>query len=335
MQTQQKEYSSEYIENGLLVKPVAGVIGAEVEGLTLRDIDPSDSELIKTLRDLMLRHRVVFFRKQNLNPEEHLAFASLFGDPAPAHPYLPGMKEHPDIFEIDYTLGEDQYPDSANNAGTKYLNRGIAWHTDITFIDEPPAISVLNGVVIPYSGGDTMWCDMAAAFSNLSKKMQNMLRGCIAIHDGSEIQQVVEGRAGMDTLGCCMTTAKPPSKTRDEIGSEVVSMIQTGGPTIFKAKHPVVTLHPETGEEVLFVHQGFTRRITNYNKAESDSLLKFLYDWATKYEFTVRHRWTQGDIALADNRITQHAVVGDIGRSARVINRITLKGSKPIAAPQK
>lgn len=334
MITTTSNYQSEYVENGLLVKPVAGRLGAEIEGINLRSIDPSDIDTVKTLRELMLRHRVVFFREQNLNPEEHLAFASLFGEPAPAHPYLPGMKGNPDIFEIDYTLADDQYPDHANTNGTKYLNRGIAWHTDITFIDQPPAISVLNGVVIPYAGGDTMWCDMAAAFANLSKQMQDTLRGCIAIHDGSEIQQVVEGRAGMDTLGCCMTTAKPPSKTREEIGSEVVSMIQTGGPTIFKAKHPVVTLHPETGEEVLFVHQGFTRRITNFNKDESDALLKFLYDWSTKYEFTVRHRWTQGDIALADNRVTQHAVVGDIGRSARVINRITLRGTTPVASPR-
>lgn len=333
MQTQTANYREEYVENGLVVKPVGGVIGAEVEGIRLIDINPNDDELISTIRSLMLRHRVVFFREQNLNPEQHLAFASLFGDPAPTHPYLPGMKEHPDIFEIDYTLGDDQYPDSANSEGTKYLNRGIAWHTDITFIDEPPAISVLNGVKIPYAGGDTMWCDHVAAFAALSKRMKNTLRGCIAIHDGSEIQQVVDGKAGMDTLGCCMTTAKPPSKSREQIGTEVVSMINSGGPNIFKAKHPVVIVHPETGEEALFVHQGFTRRITNFSKPESDALLKFLYDWGTKYEFTVRHRWTQGDIALADNRVTQHAVVGDIGRSARVINRITLRGAKPIAAP--
>ena len=243
----------------------------------------------------MLRHKVIFFREQNLSPEQHEKFASFFGDVHVAHPLLPSKDGHPNIFEIDYTIPGSQYPSYENGDNTKYQDRGVAWHTDITFTDEPPKCSILNGVIIPYAGGDTMWSDQVLAFSTLSKKMKDMLRGCYAIHDASEFAHS---------------------------GIKAVS------------KHPVVIKHPETGEESLFVHQGFTRRIVDLSKPESDTILNFLHEHSTRYEFTVRYRWTQGDIAFADNRVTQHAVVGDIGRASRLVNRVTLKGEKPIPAIQ-
>ena len=335
MQSKLREHHSEYTESGLTVKPVAGTIGAEITGVNLSEIKESDTDLIAALRTLMLRHRVTIFRQQNLNPEQHERFASFFGDVLPAHPFLPSKKNHPNVFEIDYTLPDVQYAKYENSDETKYQDRGVAWHTDVTFVEEPPAIQVLNGVLIPYAGGDTMWCDMVAAFKSLSPKMKDALRGCTALHDGSEVASVVTGQASVDSLGCYMTTAKPPSKTKEELGADVMSLMATGGPSVLKAKHPVVTIHPETGEEVLYVHQGFTRRIVEYSKPESDALLKFLFDWSTRYEFNVRHHWTQGDIILTDNRVTQHAVVGDIGRASRVVNRVLLKGSKPIPSISK
>ena len=289
----EKHHYSKYVENGLTVSPVAGKLGAEVSGVELSSIGKSDS-VVSTIYSLMLRHRVIFFRQQHLSPEQHQHFASLFGDLHVAHPLLPSKEGYANIFEIDYTLPGSQYPSYENGDETKYQDRGVAWHTDITFEDEPPKCSILNGVVIPFAGGDTMWSDQVLAFKSLSAKMKNTLRGCTAIHDASEF-----AHSGIKAV----------------------------------TKHPVVIIHPETGEEALFVHQGFTRRIMDFSKPESDSILKFLFDHSTRYEFTVRYHWTQGDIAFADNRVTQHAVVGDIGRAARVINRVTIKGEKPIPSP--
>lgn len=332
MQSKLREHHSEYIENGLTVKPIAGTLGAEIYGIHLSDVKHLDAESIATIRTLMLRHRVVFFRKQYLTPEQHESFASLFGNILPAHPFLPSKKDYPNIFEIDYTIPDVQYPKYENSDESKYQDRGVAWHTDVTFVDKPPAIQVLNGVKIPYAGGDTMWCDMVAAFSSLSPKMKNALRGCTAIHDGSEIASVITGHSNIDALGFYAMPANLPSKTKEELGSEVVSIISNNGKSAFKTKHPVVTVHPETGEESLFIQQGFTRRIVDYSKPESDAILKFLFDWSTRYEFNVRYRWTEGDIALSDNRVTQHSVVGDIGRAARVVNRVLIEGTKPIAS---
>lgn len=334
MSVMSREFHSEYRQGNLLVKPVAGRLGAEIEGINLRSIDPSDEELVASIRQLMLRHRVVFFRQQHLSADEHQQFASLFGEITTAHPFLPGKTGHPNIFEIDYTLPGVQYPRYEDGDDVKYQERGVSWHTDVTFMEVPPSISILNGVKVPYAGGDTMWSDMVGAFKALSKPMKDALRGCMAIHDGTEVQMVVTGQANVDTVGCFMTGAKPPSKTRKELGEDVTKLIQSGGPAVLKAKHPVVIVHPETGEEALFIHQGFTRRIVDFSKPESDALLKFLFDWCTRYEFTVRHRWTEGDIALADNRVTQHAVVGDIGRSERLINRVTIRGEKPVGVPK-
>jgi taurine dioxygenase len=287
----EKFHYSEYVENGLVVRPVAGKIGAEVHGIELRSLGKKDEQLVSTIYGLMLRHRVIFFRQQNLTVEEHQSFASLFGELHVAHPLLPSKQDYPNVFEIDYTIPGSQYPSYEDGDDSKYQDRGVAWHTDITFVEEPPKCSILNGVIIPYAGGDTMWSDQVLAFSALSKKMKSSLRGCYAIHDASEFAH----------SGIKATT-----------------------------KHPVVIRHPETGEEALFVHQGFTRRIVDFSKHESDALLEFLFSHSTRFEFTVRHHWTQGDIAFADNRVTQHAVVGDIGRAPRLINRVTLKGDKPI-----
>lgn len=291
----EKHHYSKYEENGLTITPLAGKLGAEVRGVNLRELGQR-KELVNVIYNLMLRHKVIFFRQQNLTPEEHENFASLFGEIHVAHPLLPSKSGYPNIFEIDYTLPGSQYPSYESGDNTKYQDRGVAWHTDITFASEPPKCSILNGVIIPFAGGDTMWSDQVAAFMSLSKRMKDCITGCTAIHDASEFSH-----SGINAV----------------------------------SKHPVVIMHPETGEEALFVHQGFTRRIVEFSKPESDAILKFLFEHSTRYEFTVRYHWEQGDIAFADNRVTQHAVVGDIGRAPRLINRVTLKGDKPIPSPYK
>ena len=158
----EKHHHQPYAENGLSVRPIAGKLGAEVSGVELRTLG-SDSPLVSAIYKLMLRHRVVFFRQQDLSPEEHQDFAMLFGEPHVAHPLLPSKDNYPNIFEIDYTIPGSQYPSYEDGDNTKYQDRGVAWHTDITFVEEPPKCSILNGVIMPFAGGDTMWSDQVAA----------------------------------------------------------------------------------------------------------------------------------------------------------------------------
>jgi taurine dioxygenase len=264
------------VSTALDVRPLSAVIGAEVHGVDVRE---ADDATIAALRATLLRHRVIFLPGQHLTPDEHSAFAARFGEPTPAHPVIRGMQEHPEIFQIDYTV-KDALPDR---------DYGLGWHTDVTFVERPPMGSILNAITIPAAGGDTCWSSQIAAYAGLSEAMQRFLATLTAVHDGSK----------------------------------------SFGPKASNTVHPVVHTHPETGERGLFVNPGFTQRIVELSKSESESLLRFLYNHATKPEYTVRYHWTAGDIGFWDNRSTMHSVVGDYAGQPRVIQRITLHGQAP------
>jgi taurine dioxygenase len=282
------------------VRLLSGTIGAEVHGLDLRQIDDAT---VAAIRRVWLERRVVFFPEQDLTPAEHLAFARRFGEPTEGHPVIPGIKGNPEVFEIDYTQSRELYATYGDLAA---YERGVSWHTDVTFVRRPPLGSILRAVEVPDHGGDTVWSDQGAAFASLSPALQELLRGLTAVHDGRSrfqgfLDLVGEGR----WEGEAYTSLEP-------------------------VVHPVVRVHPETGEEVLFVNPGFTSRIVELTLPESDALLTFLHAHATKLEHTVRHHWQPGDVAFWDNRATQHAVSGDFGDAHRVIQRVTLRGDEPI-----
>lgn len=281
------------------VVPLSGTIGAEVRGLDLRELD---APTVAAIRRVWLERKVVFFPGQQLGPDEHLAFARLFGEPTEGHPVVPGLAEHPEVFEIDYTAARELYA-SYGDVSTKY--RGIAWHTDVTFVKRPPLGSILRAVVVPPAGGDTQFSDQQAAFEGLSPALQEFLSGLTAVHDGQAqfrglLDRVGEGRWEGDVFR-----------------------------SLEPVEHPVVRTHPETGARVLFVNPGFTSHIKELERAESDALLQFLYAHSVKPEYTVRYHWHQGDVGFWDNRTTQHAVTGDFGDQHRVIQRVTLRGDEP------
>ena len=281
------------------VVPLSGSIGAEVRGLDLRDID---APTVEAIRRTWLERKVVFFPGQQLGPEEHLAFARLFGEPTEGHPVVPGLPDHPEVFEIDYTAARKVLA-SYGSVSTK--DRGVAWHTDVTFVKRPPLGSILRAVVVPRAGGDTHFSDQQAAFEGLSPALQEFLSGLTAVHDAEErfralLDQVGEGRWEGDAFR-----------------------------SLEPVEHPVVRTHPETGARVLFVNPGFTSHIKELERSESDALLQFLYAHSVKPEYTVRYHWKQGDVAFWDNRTTQHAVTGDFGDAHRVIQRVTLRGDEP------
>ena len=281
------------------VVALSGSIGAEIRGLDLRDLDDAT---VAAVRRVWLDRKVVFFPGQRLDPADHIAFAARFGEPTEGHPVIPGLADHPEVFEIDYTAARELYS-TYGDVSTRA--RGIHWHTDVTFVRRPPLGSILRAVTVPPSGGDTLFSDQQAAFAGLSPTLQSFLSTLTAVHDGR-----AQFKGVLDRVG----------EGRWE-GTKLVSLEPV--------EHPVVRTHPETGAKTLFVNPGFTSHIKELDRAESDALLGFLYEHSVKPEYTVRYHWHEGDVGFWDNRSTQHAVAGDFGDQHRVIQRVTLRGDAP------
>jgi taurine dioxygenase len=286
----------------LQVRPLSGVIGAEIRGVDLKS--ELDDSTVLALRTVLLRHKVIFFPQQHLDARQHAAFAARFGELTPAHPVIPGIEGHPEVFEIDYSKAREL----AAQYGAVSRRQGLSWHTDVTFVERPPAGSVLNAVVIPPAGGDTLWSNQVAAYEGLSVTLQRFLDTLTAVHDGkAQFNGALQKREG-----------------GGEWEGEVYDRLQP-------VEHPVVVTHPETGERALFVNPGFTSHIVGLDRRESDHLLEYLYAHSTQPEYTVRYHWQAGDLGFWDNRVTQHSVVGDFGQQHRVIQRVTLRGHRPYA----
>jgi taurine dioxygenase len=281
------------------VTPLSPTIGAEIRGVDLRRLD---DDTVAAIRRVWLDRKVVFFPGQQLEPDDHVAFAGRFGETTEGHPVIPGMKANPEIFEIDYMLARKV----AARPGTELPpQRGIDWHTDVTYMREPPMGSILRAITIPESGGDTMFSDQQAAYEGLSPTMQTFLSTLTAMHDGRSSFQGLLDRVGEGRWN----------------GEKVLDLEPS--------EHPVICTHPETGNKTLFVNPGFTTHIVGLERDESDAILRFLYKHSVKPQYTIRYHWHPGDVGFWDNRSTQHAVVGDFGDAARVIQRITLRGHVP------
>lgn len=163
---------------------LSGNIGAELRGLDLTQ--PLPESTVAEVRQALLDFKVIFFREQHLTPAEHLAFAAQFGEPTPAHPVIPGLDDHPEVFEIDYSQSAKLYAAYGDVARRKRETNGLSWHTDVTFVERPPLGSILNAVVIPEAGGDTAWSNQEAAFAALSPSFQAYLETLTAVHDGTD-----------------------------------------------------------------------------------------------------------------------------------------------------
>ena len=187
-------------------------------------------------RRLLLQYKVIFFPGQHLDPAQHIALARNFGEPTPAHPVIPGIDGFPEVFEIDYTKSA-QLRESYGDVVDRY--DGLSWHTDVTFVERPPLGSILNAVVIPPAGGDTMFSDQRAAYEALSEPLRDFLDGLVAVHDGSQ------------AFGALL-------KAREDGGGEWEGKQYK---SLDPVEHPVVRTHPETGRKSLFVNAGFTSHI--------------------------------------------------------------------------
>ena len=270
------------------VEPVAAALGAEVRGVDLAR--PLDEPTHKELVEAWMQYQVLFFRDQPLSTQQHKDFAARFGA-LHVHPVLQPLKDqgHPEIVVLE------------NTPERPYLAQ--AWHSDVTFEQEPPMGSVLRAIEVPPYGCDTMWASMYAAYEALSDTMQRLLSGLEAIHDEGFFRML----------------AKPEQRKKFEEAPKTV--------------HPVIRTHPVTGRPGIFVNSGFTRSIRGMKPAESQTLLRFLFRHVGSPEFTCRFRWRQDSVAMWDNRCTQHMVVPDNPTAYRHMQRVTLQGDRPIGAP--
>ena len=182
------------------------------------------------------------------------------------------------------------------------------WHTDITFMNRPAMASLLRSVVVPSAGGDTMWSDTRAAYDTLAEPLQRLCDGLSAWHFEPYYAQAVADGHGNVWEGKKLTRLLP-------------------------ASHPVVRVHPETGRKNLFVNPKFTVRLADMPEAQSDGLLRLLYDHMTRPEFVVRYHWSPGTLAMWDNRATMHYGIYDYEGDQRVMHRVTLRGDRPVGPP--
>lgn len=279
------------------IRPLTALIGAEVRGVDLTQ--PLDTETVAHLRETLLRWKVIFFRDQNITPEQQLAFGRYFGDVTPAHPVNgPDTSEYPQIMGVDAVQQRRGFHDlgQRETAQEQFQRRRVTryrgWHTDITFVQNPALASILRGIVVPAHAGDTIWTNLVAAYEGLSPQVRSLIDGLQAVHQWPD-------------------SSRGPAPA---------------------AAHPVVRVHPETGERALFVNPNFTRYILGISALESEAILGLLYDQLAKPEFQVRFRWEPNSIAFWDNRATAHLAAVDIGHTdaPRHMQRITITGDIPV-----
>ncbi len=274
----------------LHITPISSALGAQISGVDLsRELT---TEQRNAIEQALLAHQVLFFRDQPITPQQQARFAAQFGD-LHVHPIYPNVSEQPEIMVLDTAL-----TDVRDNA---------IWHTDVTFLPTPALGAVLSAKQLPAYGGDTLWASGIAAFEALSRPLQTLLDGLTATHDFTRSFPLERfGNTAEDLARWEETRRKNPPLS-----------------------HPVIRTHPVSGRKALFVNEGFTTRINELEPMESEAILKLLFAHATRPEFTIRWRWQENDVAMWDNRVTQHYAVDDYRPQRRVMHRATILGDVP------
>jgi len=278
-------------DSPLDIAPVAGRIGAEVRGVRLAgDLDDLTIEAIKAA---LVRHKVIFFRGQtHLDDDSHEAFAARLGNPL-AHPTVPVAEGSKYLLELNSKEGE----------------AASQWHTDITFLPAFPAASVLRALVIPPTGGDTLWASGVAAYEGLPPALKALVADLRAVH----------------------TNAYDYAASRPEASDEQIRRYrEIFASTVYETEHPVVHVHPVSGEKSLLLGN-FVKNIVGLNRDDSARVFQILQDQITRPENVVRWRWQPGDVAIWDNRATQHRAIADFGKQRRHLRRATIAGTIPVA----
>lgn len=272
------------------IHPIAGRIGAEIRGISLSA--ELDAATVDAIQAALVRHKVIFFRGQtHLDDQGQEAFAKLLGDPV-AHPTVPVREGTRYLLQLDGAEGQ----------------RANSWHTDVTFVDAYPKASILRNVVAPAAGGDTVWANTATAYNDLPGELRELADKLWAIHSNE-----------YDYAGVRPNT---PVEKLEEYRKVFTS-------TVYETEHPVVRVHPVSGERSLLLGH-FVKRLKGLSQSDSAHLFAVLQGYVTRLENTVRWRWQPGDVAIWDNRSTQHYAVDDYDTQPRIVRRVTLAGDVPV-----
>lgn len=282
------------LSTAVTVHKLGAGIGARIDGVRLGGELPAD--VVATIRAALLANKVVFVRdQQHLDDEQQLAFARLLGEPTLAHPTVKG-RENANVLAIDSEHGK------ANS-----------WHTDVTFVDRVPAISILRAIDLPPYGGSTVWANTALAYDNLPEALKALVDRLWAVHTN-----VYDYAGYVDSTRIGGVDVKERAY-RDEFVSQR-----------YETEHPVVRVHPETGERALLLGH-FVKRVVGLSAPESNAIFELLQNRVTRLENTVRWQWADGDLAIWDNRATQHYGVADYDDAHRRLHRVTVAGDIPVS----
>jgi len=270
------------------LQPISGSLGAIVNGVDLRE--PLDDELYAELKQALLENLVIFFRDQNITPEQQIAFGRRWGE-LHVHPFIPGLDGHDEIIQLKAEGGENPY-----------LRLSNAWHPDLSYTDDPPLAAILRGVQIPPRGGDTMWVNLYKAYETLSDKMKAFVGDLSAWHD--------------------LTHTYRREELQSKGGAERYAATFEKSPPILQ---PLVQVHPETGRKFLYLSELTTTHIDGLAPRESDAVLKMLLDHLDWKELHCRFYWEPNSMAMWDNRCTCHYAVRDYDQP-REMHRVTVLG---------
>jgi taurine dioxygenase len=249
---------------------------------------PLDEEALTGIHKALLDHQVVVLRNVDLPPLEHIRLGERLGE-VEVHAFFPNLGS-----------GYERVSVLDSDAGT----RSSMWHTDESFLERPPMATLLQSRIIPPVGGDTCWASMTAAYEALSAPMRRYLEGTTAEHGLARIAELKQ-RAGHAEEG------------------EVAEAIANDR----RSSHPVVVVHPDTGARSLYVNPTYTRWLDGVPAEESESVLRLLFSHATNERFVYRHRWSEGDFVIWDNRCTMHIALPDFA-GRRLMHRVSVLGAE-------
>jgi len=272
----------------LRVEPVTATVGATLSGVDLREPLGSDAKV--AIEQALLDHGVVFFRGQDITPDQQVAFAEQFGTIS-IPPMAPEGSPRAEVMVLDQVSPKGEGADN--------------WHSDNTFMSEPPLGSILKAVRLPGVGGDTCFANAMAAYEALSDSMRRFVDDLRAVHD--------------------ITRPMTRAVAAGIFDAAKLASLQQQWPPV---EHPVARTHPVTGRKALFVNDNSTTRIVGLNQRENDLLLPFLNEHIRSPDFQCRFHWNTNSIAFWDNRSVQHYAVPDYSER-RVMHRVTLTGDKP------
>ncbi|MGW2288001.1 TauD/TfdA dioxygenase family protein [Streptomyces phaeochromogenes] len=271
------------------IHKVTARIGARISGVDISK--PLDQETVTALRDALNVHKALVFDDVHLDDEGQQAFARHFGDLTTAHPTVPAVEGAPNVLPVDSERGR-----AANN-----------WHTDVTFVLNPPQASTLRSITIPPYGGETLIASSAAAYRNLPEPLRLLA----------------------DTLWAEHTNDYDYAVPEEDVDEQQAAQRAQFTSIKYRTAHPVVRVHPLTGERGLFIG-GFAQRIVGLSVSESRKVLDLLQAYITRPENVLRHRWSPNQLVLFDNRITQHYAIDNYDGLPRRLNRVTVAGDVPV-----